>query len=49
MNNRTDESEMRSQLIERFVHELPVLRAGIGVSQAETAEKVGNPDKHIIY
>ena len=41
MNIKTDKSEMRSQLIERFVYELPVLRARIGVSQAEMAEKVG--------
>lgn len=41
MNIKTDESEMRSQIIERFVYELPVLRARIGVSQAEMAEKVG--------
>lgn len=41
MNIKTDESEMISQIIERFVYELPVLRARIGVSQAEMAEKVG--------
>jgi len=41
MNTKTNDIEMRSQLIDRFVYELPVLRARIGASQAEIAEKVG--------
>ena len=38
MNNR---NETREKLIKKLIHELPVLRARLGISQAELADKVG--------
>lgn len=35
------ENEMRIQLVERFAFELPVLRARLGLSQADVAKEIG--------
>lgn len=39
MENST--KEIKEKLIKQLVYELPVLRARLGISQAEIAEKVG--------
>ena len=33
--------DIRKELVAKLTHELPVLRAGLGVSQKELADKVG--------
>lgn len=38
MNNQ---NEAREKLMKKLIHELPVLRARLGISQAELADKVG--------
>ena len=38
---KTNEEDCRSQLMETLTYELPVLRARLGISQQELAEKVG--------
>lgn len=41
VNMQVNDNALRNQLIERLVDELPVLRARLGVSQADIAEKIG--------
>ena len=41
MNSDSITSEKKKNLTEKLVFELPVLRARLGVSQAEIAEKIG--------
>lgn len=41
MNIFKDENEVKKNLIERLTYELPVLRARLGASQADIAEKIG--------
>ena len=41
MNMQADDNVLRNQLMEQLVDELPVLRARLGVSQADIAEKIG--------
>ena len=41
MNMQVNDNALRNQLMERLVDELPVLRARLGVSQADIAEKIG--------
>lgn len=41
MNNRKNEEERRQEIIKKLTHELPVLRARIGASQAEIADRLG--------
>ena len=41
MNSLENENAKRKHLIERLVNELPVLRARLGASQADIAQKVG--------
>lgn len=41
MNMQADDNVLRNRLMEQLVDELPVLRAGLGVSQADIAEKIG--------
>ena len=36
-----EKDNRREALMERFTYELPVLRAQLGASQAEVAEKIG--------
>lgn len=36
-----NEDEMRKELIQKLTHELPVLRARLGASQADIAERIG--------
>lgn len=38
---KTNEEDCRSHLMETLTYELPVLRARLGISQQELAEKVG--------
>lgn len=41
MNIFGDENDKKKILIERLTYELPVLRARLGASQADVAEKIG--------
>lgn len=41
MNLASNECEKRKELIERLTYELPVLRARLGASQADIADKIG--------
>ena len=41
MNHRTNEEERRQEIIKKLTYELPVLRARIGASQAEIADRLG--------
>lgn len=41
MNLASNECEKRKKLIERLTYELPVLRARLGASQADIADKIG--------
>ena len=41
MNHRTNEKERRQEIIKKLTYELPVLRARIGASQAEIADRLG--------
>lgn len=44
MNSRTESknhTDARKQLIAKLIYDLPVLRARLGVSQEELAEKIG--------
>ncbi len=41
MNSKSEITEKKRRLTEKLVFELPVLRARLGVSQAEIAEKIG--------
>lgn len=36
-----NEDEMRKELVQKLTHELPVLRARLGISQADIAERIG--------
>ena len=41
MKQSASEDDYRNHLMERLVYELPVLRARLGISQAELAKRVG--------
>ena len=41
MDHRTDEKERRQEIIKKLTYELPVLRARIGASQSEIANRLG--------
>ena len=41
MKQSVSEYDYRNHLMERLVYELPVLRARLGISQAELAKRVG--------
>ena len=41
MNGISNEDEFRKDLIRKLANDLPVLRARLGVSQADIAEKIG--------
>ena len=41
MKQSVSEDDYRNRLMERLVYELPVLRARMGISQAELAKRVG--------
>lgn len=41
MSHEINENERRQEIIKKLTYELPVLRARIGVSQAEIAHRLG--------
>ena len=41
MSAIANEDEMRKELIQKLTHELPILRARLGTSQADIAERIG--------
>lgn len=41
MSAISNDDEIRKDLIQKLTHELPVLRARLGASQADIAERIG--------